>query len=341
MRWLRQLAVLGLLAAATGCGGAASPAGSQVLRLGYFANVTHAGPVYGVASGIYQRSLGSTRLKTLIFNAGPAAVEALLAGSLDAAYLGPSPTVNAFVRTGGAMRIVAGATAGGASLVVRPGITRAAQLRGRTLAEPQQGGTQDVALRTYLAANGFHETASGAGDVKILSSDNAITLAAYQAGQIDGAWLPEPWASRLVLEAGAVPLVDERSLWPEGKFVTTNLVVRTEYLHAHPDIVTKLLQGQVAADKAIVAAPAQAQVVVNAALKTLSGKALSPAVIARAFSQVSVTEDPLAASLKTEAEHAFATGLVKRGDLAGIYDLGLLRKVLGHPVDDAGLGAAS
>lgn len=305
------------------------------MRLGYFANVTHAGPVYGVASGIYQDKLGSTRLKTETFNAGPAAVEALFAGAIDAAYVGPGPAVNAFIRSHGAVVIVAGATSGGASLVVRPGVV---SLKGKKIGDPQTGGTQDIALRTYLASNGLHVDRQGSGDVKIQAEDNSRSLDLFKGGSIDGAWVPEPWASRLVLEGGGTVLVDEKSLWPGGRFVTTNLLVRKEFLATHADTVKRLLEAQVEADRQIKADPAKAQTVINAALKELTGKALTPAVIARAFAQIEVTEDPLASTLRTIADHAFATGLVKRGDLHGIYDLTLLREVLGTNVDDAGLG---
>ncbi len=311
------------------------------LRLGYFANVTHAGPVYGVGAGTYAETLDDTRLKTQVFNAGPAAVEALFAGSIDAAYLGPNPAVNAFVKSGGELRIVAGATSGGASLVVDEAITSPRQLAGKVLASPQTGGTQDIALRTWLADQGFQVNEAGAGDVTIRAQENAQTLQEFSAGRVAGAWVPEPWASRLVLEGHGTVLVDEEDLWPGGEFVTTHLVVRTQYLREHPQTVKALLEGQVAADEAIAADPAKAQEVVNGQLEELTGKALTPATIDRAFANIQVTEDPLAATLRTSAEHAFATGLVKEADLRGIYDLTLLRQVLGHDVDDAGLGDTS
>ena len=312
------------------------------LRLGYFANVTHAGPVYGVGKGLYQEALGSTTLKTQVFNAGPAAVEALFAGAVDAAYLGPNPAVNGFVKSGGeALRIVSGATSGGASLVVAKGITSPAQLKGKIVASPQTGGTQDVALRTWLAGNGFRVDQSGAGDVTIRAQENAQTLQEFQAGRIAGAWVPEPWASRLVLEGGGSVLVDEKALWPGGKFVTTHLVVRTQYLEEHPQTVKALIEGQVKADQAIAADQAGAKTVINAQLEELTGKALKPATIDRAFSGITITEDPLAETLKTSAQHGFATGLTKEADLTGIYDLRLLREVLGTDVSDAGLGAAT
>lgn len=339
---LAQLLAVGALALTAACGGSASgssaPAAASTLRLGYFANVTHAGPVYGVASGVYQDKLGSTKLRTQTFKAGPAEVEALFGGAIDAAYLGPGPAVNAFLKSRGDVVLVAGATSGGASLVVKPGITSAAQLKGKKIADPQTGGTQDIALRTYLAGHGFKQDSQGAGDVSILAEDNAQSLDLFRSGEIDGAWVPEPWASRLVLEGGGTVLQDEKDLWPGGKFVTTNLLVSKSFLKAHPQTVKALIEGQVEADKQIRADPTKAQTVVNGALKALTGKSLKPEVIARAFAQIEVTEDPLAATLKVAADHAFATGLVKKGDLQGIYDLTLLDEVLGKTVDDAGLG---
>lgn len=334
------VALLTTVLLASGCGnadeGARGPA--EVLRLGYFANVTHAGPVYGVASGTFASGLGPTGLRTQAFHAGPAAIEALFAGSIDAAYVGPGPAINAFLRSRGAVVIVAGATSGGASLVLRPGVTPD-DLRGRKLADPQTGGTQDVALRTYLRSQGLRNDRLGRGDATVVAQDNAQTLDLLRSGAIDGAWVPEPWASRLVLEGGGNAVVDERSLWPGGRFVTTNLLVRKAFLERHPETVKALIQAQVAAGRQLADDPARARQVVNGALEELTGEALEPAVIERAFQQIDITADPLAATLKVAAEHAFDLGLVKRGDLRGIYDLALLREVLGRPVDDAGLGA--
>ena len=336
---------LALLALVTAACGESSEAGTTTsgpaaeLRLGYFANVTHAGAVYGVGSGVFQSKLGSTRIKPQIFNAGPAAVEAIFAGSLDATYIGPNPAVNAFIKSKGeAIRIVAGATSGGASLVVKPEITSVAQLKGKRIADPQTGGTQDIALRTFLKDNGYDVDTAGAGDVTVVAQENSATLDLFKAGEIDGAWVPEPWASRLVLDGGGKVLVDEKSLWPDGRFVTTNLIVRTTFLEEHPETVKALIEAQVQADKEIAADPARAKTVLNAQLKELTGKALKPEVIDRAFANIEITEDPVASSLKVSAENAFATGLVKKADLTGIYDLTLLREVLGRPVDDAGLG---
>jgi len=354
LRRLRtSLLALSALALTAGCATSASAGGpapsalpttggtaAAELRLGYFANVTHTTAVYGDAAGVLADELDGTALRTQVFTAGPSAVEALFAGSLDAAYLGPNPAVNAFVKSQGeAVRIIAGATSGGASLVVRPGITEPEQLAGSRIATPQTGGTQDIALRHYLSEQGFAVDATGAGDVTVLAQENATTLTAFQAGDVDGAWVPEPWASRLVLEAGGTVLVDERDLWPGGEFVTTHLVVRTDYLREHPETVRQLVEGSVESNRQITTDPEKAKQVVNAALADLAGKPLAPAVLDRAFAQVRTTDDPLATSLATSAQHAFATGLVQEADLTGIYDLSLLREVLGRDVDDAQLGA--
>lgn len=325
-----------LIATITACsvgfgGGAATPvamsAGDE-LRLGYFANLTHATALIGVDGGYFQRALGSTRLAAEVFDAGPDEISALLTGAIDAAYVGPSPAINGYVRSRGqALRIIAGATTGGAELVVKPSITSVGQLKGTTLATPQLGNTQDVALRYFLSRNGLRAAVTGGGDVTIEPTANATTLALFAAGRLDGAWLPEPYASELVAEGGHV-LVDERSLWPGGRFTTTDLVVSMPYLNAHPNAVGDLLRGQIAANAWAAAHPAQAQALVNAALKKLTGKALTPAVLTRAWTELALTDDPLAASLQVEQQHAVSVGLVKPADLSGIFDLGPLNAAL-------------
>jgi NitT/TauT family transport system substrate-binding protein len=316
---------------------------ASTLRLGFFANITHATALVGVDKGLYAKELGSTQLKTQVFNAGPAAVEAIFAGAVDATYVGPNPAINAFSKSHGeAVRIIAGATSGGAQLVVKPSIASAAQLKGKKLATPQRGNTQDVALRAWLASQGLKTDLQGGGDVSVNPADNATTLQAFKTGQIDGAWVPEPWASRLVLEGGGKVLVDEASLWPQGKFVTTQLLVTTKFLKEHPETVAALLRAQVAINDWIAKNPADAKAAANDELQKLSGKALKPAVLDRAWSKIQITNDPVAPSLAASAEHATAAGLLKKTDLHGIYDLGPLNQALGKAgkpaVSDGGLG---
>ena len=328
----------------SGSSSAAAALSASTVRIGYYANLTHATPLIGMENGQFQKELGATAIKTQIFNAGPAEIEALNAGAIDIAWIGPSAAITGYTQSHGAsLKIIAGATTGGAELVVNPKkIKSVADLKGAKIATPQLGNTQDVALLYYLKTHGYKENAeSGAGDVSVLRIDNATTPTAYSTGQIDGAWVPEPTASKLVAE-GAKVLIDERTLWPQGLFATTNVIVSQSFLKAHPDVVKAVLKASVDTNAWIVANPAQAKTDANAALKQLSGKALSTKVLNSAWSYLAVTNDPLASTLQTEAQHAVTAGLLKQPDLSGIYDLTLLNQVLsadGQPAVSAdGLG---
>ncbi|GAA4017850.1 ABC transporter substrate-binding protein [Allokutzneria multivorans] len=302
------------------------------LRLGFFPNVTHAAALVGIdqEKGFVAKELGSTKLSTQAFNAGPSAIEALLSGSLDATFVGPNPTINAFTKTKGeAVRLIAGAASGGAQLVVKPSITSVEQLRGKTIATPQLGGTQDVALRAWLAEHKLKVDTTGGNDVKVLTTDNPQTFDAFRSGQLDGGWLPEPWASRLVLEAGAKVLVDERQLWPEGKFPTTVLIVRTEFAAKHPETVKALLRGHVAAVRWLNSEPAAAKKVVNAGLAKHAGKGLADSVLERAFSQIEFSFDPLAGRFPKLSKDAVTAGVTKQEiDLKGLVDVAALNEAL-------------
>ncbi|MGH2767756.1 MAG: ABC transporter substrate-binding protein [Actinomycetota bacterium] len=331
-RWPLGLVVLGLLA---GCGRGPAAAGGATGRpvtvtLGYFPNITHAPAIVGVEKGLFARHLGTgVKLRTATFNAGPAAVEALFAGAVDTAYIGPGPAINGFVKSKGeAIRIVSGSTSGGASLVVRQGIDRPFDLVGKKLATPQLGNTQDVALRTWLRKQGLKTDLHGGGDVSIVPQDNAQTLETFRLGAIDGAWAPEPWATRLVEEGGGKVLVDEATLWPGGRFVTTLLVVRTEFLKARPDLVKRLVQGHIAAIGFINASPGAARRLLNETIAELTGKQLPDRIIARAWERVEFSTDPVASSLEKMAGNATALGLLDRFDLDGIYELALLNQLM-------------
>ena len=229
----------------------------------------------------------------------------------DATFVGPNPTTNAYVQSHGeAVRVIAGATSGGALLVVKPSITSPAQLKGKKIADPQLGGTQDVALRWYLKGLGFKTDTAGGGDVNVLSQDNAQTLTAFRQGQIDGAWVPEPWAGRLVVEGGGKVLVDERDLWPGGRFVTTNLIVATQFLKDHPVRVKALLEGLYQATQYLNSNSAEAQTVTNDAVQQITGNKLANGVVSAAWPHMTFTLDPLASTLKASAEHAHAVGLL-------------------------------
>jgi NitT/TauT family transport system substrate-binding protein len=332
----RRLAVVATLAVgalglvAPGVAGAAPKQGNVTLRLGYFPNVTHASAIVGVESGLFKEKLGNNvQLETSTFNAGPAAVEALNSDAIDATYIGPNPAINAYAQSNGeAIRIVSGATSGGAFLVVKSNIKGVKDLKGKEVASPQLGNTQDVALRTYLKKKGLKTDTAGGGDVSIVPQENAQTLDLFKQGEIDGAWVPEPWATRLVQEGGGKILVDERKLWPEGRYVTTQLIVRTQFLKDHPDAVKKLLEGQVAANDLINNDSTRAEQLVGQGIDKATGKPIAPELVAASFKNLVFTNDPIASSLRKSAKDAQAAGLLKPVDLKGIYSLKLLNQVL-------------
>jgi NitT/TauT family transport system substrate-binding protein len=306
---------------------ASSP--TVTLHLGYFPNLTHASALVGVQEGIFARALGSTvKLQTATFNAGPAEVQALFSGALDAAYLGPNSAINGFTQSAGkAIVVVSGATSGGAELVVKPSITAAAQLQGTKLATPQLGNTQDVALRYWLKTQGLKTDTLGGGDVSIEPQANGTAVAAFQSGAIAGGWEPEPYASEMVADGGHV-LVNESTLWPNGQFATTVLAVRTAFLNAHPDVVQHLVQGQVEANDFIKSSPAKAQADVAAEIGAITGKPLAASIISAAWPNLTFTNDPLAATIQTAADHAVTLGLAKTVDLSHLVDVTILNQVL-------------
>jgi NitT/TauT family transport system substrate-binding protein len=325
-----------LLAACGGddeAGGASTGGGSaeaETLRLGYFPNITHAPALIGVNKKFFETALGSTtKLDTKTFNAGPAAIEALFSGAIDATYIGPNPAINGWAQSKGTgLKIIAGSTSGGAGLVVREGINSPADLKGKKIATPQLGNTQDVALRAWLKENGLNADQQGGGDVSVLPQDNATALQAFAQGAIDGAWVPEPNYSRLILESKAKVLVDEKTLWPDELFVTTHLIVTQDFLKKYPGTVKKLLQGHLQSLDYIEKNNAEAQTAANAQIEALSGKPLKDDVLKASFKNLTYTADPVASSLYTSAKHAEEVGLLKPVDLKGIYDLGPLNELL-------------
>jgi NitT/TauT family transport system substrate-binding protein len=348
IRSATTITTLGLVAMMmAGCASAAgsTPSAGPVteLRLGYFANVTHAPALVGLEEGLFQDALGDVDVTTSVFNAGPAAIEALTAGAIDATYIGPNPSINTFIQSAGeSARIVAGAATGGAALVVRDGIDSPEDLAGTTLATPQLGNTQDVALRSWLADQGFETDTTGGGDVSITPTENAQTLTLFQQGDIDGAWLPEPWVSRLIVDAGAHVLVDEADLWDDGEFPTTVLLVRADFLEEHPDAVEHLLEGHIAAVQWIADNPDEAPAVINKALEAETGKPLADAVIQRALEHVTFSVDPHADTFETLVANGLAAGTQKEGSIDGLFDLRLLNGLLkasgADEVSAAGLG---
>ncbi len=342
------LATAALVASAlSGCATTAAPqndVAAPSLTLGYFDNVTHAPALVGIHENFFATALGETTFTTQIFNAGPAAIEALSAGAIDAAYIGPSPAINSYLKSKGeSLVVVSGATSGGAALVVRDGINSVQDLRGTTLATPQLGNTQDVALRSWLKEKGLATNLDGTGDVSISPSENSDTLTLFKQGSLDGAWVPEPWASRLVLEAGGHVLVNEADLWPNGEFPTTLLVVSKSYFDQYGGTVAALVGANVESIQWINDNPADVPSAINDVLMADTGKTLKPEVLESALANVSFTWNPVSAALQTLLDHAVSLDIVKTGSLTGLVQLGYLNAQLAKlglaEVSDGGLGS--
>jgi NitT/TauT family transport system substrate-binding protein len=325
--------VLGAFAAATlllaGCSSAAGSGNSGsasapvTLRLGFLANITHASALIGVEKGFFTSALGKAgKLQTTVYNSGTQETTAILAGQLDAAYVGPNPAINAWQKSGGAaVKIISGAATGGASVVVKPGITSAAQLKGKSVATPSLGNTQDVAVRYWLKQNALATTTTGGGDVLIRPTNpNSNAVLEFKSGQIAGGSEPSPYDVEMVKDGGKVLFTEPG--------VTTNLVVTQTFLKAHPAIVTDLLKGQIQANDYIARNPTAAQQAANTELQALTGKPIKSSILPAAFKEIAFTNDPGAASLATDAKEAEAVGLLKPVNLSGIYDLGPLNQLL-------------
>jgi NitT/TauT family transport system substrate-binding protein len=324
----RSLALLGFVLA-----GSIALNAQIVIRVGTFPNMTHAQPMIGKANGWFEKSMGpNVKIEWRSFNAGPSAIEALFAGAIDMTYVGPNPAINGYVRSNGeALRIIAGATSGGAALVVRSdsGINKPEDFHGKRIASPQMGNTQDVALRAWLKSQGL-KTRDKGGDVAVMPIANPDQLTLFVKKEIDAAWAPEPWASRLVHEAEGRIFLDERTLWPNRQFLTTELVVSTKFLQSHPDLVKKWLEAHIELTDWINGHLPEAKQVLNQQIQKETGKALASSVLDDSFNHLQVTYDPLRGSLLRAAQLAFDSGFLGRQmpDISRIYDLTLLNQVL-------------
>jgi len=336
MRRAAFAAIIGAALLLAGCSSSSSSTASSgdgstttsdappvTVRLGFLTNVTHASALVGLKEGFFAKALGSAgTLQPTAFSTGTEETTALLAGQLDAAYVGPNPAIHAWQKSGGtAIRIVSGAATGGASVVVAKGITSAGQLRGKTLATPSLGNTQDVALRSWLKQNGLTTTATGGGDVFVKpTTPNSAAVLEFKSGQIAGGSEPAPYDIEMVKDGGTV-------LYTEPG-VTTLLVVAQSFLSAHPAVVADLVKAQIQANTFIRSDPAAAEADVNAELASYTGKPLKASIIAASFAEITFTDNPDASSLTTDASLATGLGLLKPVTLTGIFDLGPLNQAL-------------
>jgi NitT/TauT family transport system substrate-binding protein len=336
------VSALTLAACSSSSGGSASgsglpSAGSELttLRVGFFPNLTHAPAYVALQEGYFKDDLGTLGIKVAptLFNAGPDAVTALFSNSVDIAYVGPNPTVSAWTQSKGeSIKVISGAASGGASFVVAKDITSAKDLTGKTLASPQLGNTQDVALKYWLNQNGQQVNSDGSGTVTVSNESNSDIVTSFSTGDIAGAWVPEPYVQSMLAEGGHV-LVNENDLWPGGKFVTTNIVVRSQFLLDHPDVVQEFLKANEQALAFIKKDPTQAQADFNSGLLALTGSSIDTSILPKAWDQITFTDDPLKATLVESAAHAVSIGLLDQSAIDGaggfdpLYDLTLLNKL--------------
>src|SRR6266704_2041369 len=308
-------------------------AAQTVIRVGAFPNITHPQAMVGKNNGWFEKAMGpQVKIDWKSFNAGPSAIEALFSGAIDMTYIGPNPAITGYVRSQGeALRIVAGATSGGASLVVRndSGINKPEDFHGKKVASPQMGNTQDVALRAWLKAHGMKSADKG-GDVQVIPLANPDQLTLFLKKELDAAWAPEPWATRLIREGNGRLFLDERDLWPQGQFVTTHLIVSTKFLREHSELVKTWIRAHVDLTDWINAHQPEAKKLLNQQIQKETSKALAPAILDEAFGRLQVTYDPVRSSLLTSARSAYDAGFLGRQmpDLSNMYDLTLLNKVL-------------
>jgi NitT/TauT family transport system substrate-binding protein len=307
---------------ATNAGGSATAAPVTV-RLGFLENITHATALVGLKEGYYTKALGSAGTVTpTAFATGTEETTALLAGQLDVAYVGPNPAINAWQKSGGtAIKIISGAATGGASVVAAKGIGSPAQLKGKTLATPSLGNTQDVALRYWLKQNGVATTTTGGGDAFIKpTTPNSAAVLEFKSGQIAGGSEPAPYDIEMVKDGGTVLLTEPG--------ITTLMVVTQSFLSAHPAVVADLLKAQIQANAFIASSPTAAQAAADAEYTTFTGKALSSSLVAASFKETTFTNDPDESSLTADASQAESLGLLKPVNLTGIFDLGPLNQAL-------------
>ncbi|MFZ3172322.1 MAG: aliphatic sulfonate ABC transporter substrate-binding protein [Carboxydocellales bacterium] len=345
-RELKWLVVLGLILgtlALSGCGigkqaensGSGGNAGQEqaqvTIRVGHFPNITHAQALIGLADGSFQKALGD---KVIIdrkpFNAGPAEIEALLAGEIDLGYIGPVPAVNGFVKSRGGLQIIAGATNAGAVLVVRDGagISSIQDLAGKKVAAPQFGNTQDISLRKVLSDAGLKSINKG-GTVNVLQVENPDILTGFVNKELDAALVPEPWGSRLVKQAGGKILLNWKQVWREGNYTTAVLIVHKQFLQEHPDLVEKWIQAHVEITNRIAKDPEQNKALLNEQLKVLTKKNLTKDILDSSFARLTTTYDPAVDSIKEFVTLQVDNGYLKETpNLDGLVNLEILNKIL-------------
>ena len=294
------------------------------IRIAYFPNIGHAIPIVGMENGFFQNSLGDqVKIETRVFDSGPQAIESLFGNSIDLAYVGPGPAINGFLNSENHnVKILAGAASGGASFIVHPDseINSATDFAGKKIAAPQIGNTQDVSLRNYLSENGLR-TAEKGGSVIVYNIANPDIYTLFAKGDIDGAWIPEPWATILVTELNGKRLFHEEDLWPNQEFASVLLIANTDFVEKNPELIINLLKSHHETATWINQNPIETRIIFNNFLNSHLGQPLSDDIVDVALSNIVITADPLPDSVYSFAEKANALGYLGRNgyDLSGIF----------------------
>lgn len=318
-----------------GC--AKKPEGLPEVRLGYFPNITHAQAFVGVARGDFEQSLaGKANLRTYIFNAGPAVIEAVYAGQIDIAYIGPAPAINGFLKSKGQeIRVVAGAMNNGVLIVAntKRDIRKLEDLSGKIIATPQRGNTQDIAAQYYISKTLGLPLKEQGGETEVIPVANPDVEILLEKDQLDAAWVPEPWASRLIDRGLVVRIAGEEELWPTGQFNLTNIIVSRKFLESHPDLIEQILAAHVMITREFQADRQKLAGLLNQHMKTLTGKTLPEAVMAAALDNLEFTIRPDRVTFERNFEMARELGFIKDDslDMDTLFDTKILDKLATQP----------
>lgn len=294
------------------------------IRVAYFPNITHAVPIIGIERGTFAQEIGNdTVIEPILFDSGPQVIESIFAGSVDIAYVGPGPAINGFLKSEHHdVKILSGAASGGVSFIVQSDskIHSAADFKGKRIAAPSIGNTQDISLRTYLSENGLKPAEKG-GSVIILNVPNSDIYTLFAKGDIDAAWVAEPTASLLVQKLNGTRLFNEKDLWPEHRFASVLLIAKEEYVNQHPELIQKWLEAHQQTIDWINSNPEQTRIIFNQFLKSKLGKSISDGLIDESLSNLEITSDPIVNSIETFAKRADSLGYLGRHgyDLNGIF----------------------
>jgi NitT/TauT family transport system substrate-binding protein len=304
------IVLIGIAVAISG----SSDSADGTIRVAFFPNIGHAVPIVGMENGLFYDDLENIKIQTRIFDSGPQAIESLFANSIDMAYVGPGPAVNGFLKSESKnIVILAGAASGGSSFVVHPdsGIQSGKDLKGKKIAAPQIANTQDVSLRNYISENGF-KTAERGGSVFVLNVANPEIYTLFTKGDIDAAWVPEPWATIFVQELGGTRLFHEESLWPDEQFASVLLVARADYVKDNPKLVSAWLDSHDKTVSWINSNPDETEIIFNKFMKEELRTSFPKGIIHEAFSNIQITSDPILSSIATFAQRADSLGYLGR-----------------------------